>query len=132
MKKILVGNLDFGATEGIIRSVFEPFGSVNQVSFPQGYLGSLVGHGFAIVEMTQDQEAEDAIAALNGSRLGQESKNPLFLVVLPPDQESQPDPTRRTLHKTRSAIVRGRESKSGHPRRPLDKRGPSAFSATQG
>src|SRR5690242_19963629 len=109
MKKILVGNLDFGATEGIIRSVFEPFGFVNQVSFPQGYLGSLVGHGFAIIEMAQDHEAEAAIAALNGSRLGQASKNALFLVALPPERGSQPEP----LRESKSVVARRRQPKHG-------------------
>jgi cold-inducible RNA-binding protein len=65
MKNIFVGNLDFGATEASIRSLFEPFGSVDRVNL---VTDRDTGHsrGFAFVEMTDSAEADRAISGLNG------------------------------------------------------------------
>lgn len=68
MKNIFVGNLDFAATESSIRSLFEPFGSVDRVNvITDRDTGR--SRGFAFVEMSDSAAAERAIAALNGSNL---------------------------------------------------------------
>ncbi|MFB3827137.1 MAG: RNA recognition motif domain-containing protein [Bryobacteraceae bacterium] len=65
MKNIFVGNLDFGATESTIRSLFEPYGKVERVSLITDR-DTGRSRGFAFVEMTDAAETERAIAALNG------------------------------------------------------------------
>jgi RNA recognition motif-containing protein len=68
MKNIFVGNLDFSATESSIRSLFEPYGSVERVNvITDRDTGR--SRGFAFVEMTDGAEADRAIAALNGANL---------------------------------------------------------------
>ncbi len=65
MKNIFVGNLDFGATESTIRSMFEPYGKVERVSLITDR-DTGRSRGFAFVEMADAAEADRAIAALNG------------------------------------------------------------------
>jgi RNA recognition motif-containing protein len=65
MKKIFVGNLDFGATDASVRSLFEPYGSVQSVSVVTDR-DTGRSRGFAFVEMPDTAEAERAISALNG------------------------------------------------------------------
>ncbi|HWR50987.1 MAG TPA: RNA-binding protein [Bryobacteraceae bacterium] len=65
MKNIFVGNLSFGATEDGIRSLFEAHGAVERVSIVTDR-DSGQPRGFGFVEMTNDSEADQAIAALNG------------------------------------------------------------------
>ena len=68
MKNIFVGNLSFGATEDAVRSMFEAYGTVDRVSVvTDRETGRARGFGF--VEMSKDDEAERAIAALNGREL---------------------------------------------------------------
>jgi cold-inducible RNA-binding protein len=68
MKNIFVGNLSFGATEDAVRSVFEPFGTVDRVSIVTDRdTGRAKGFGF--VEMANDAEANSAIGSLNGREL---------------------------------------------------------------
>ncbi|MBV9507976.1 MAG: RNA-binding protein [Acidobacteriia bacterium] len=68
MKKIFVGNLDFSATETSIRTLFEPYGSVDRVNvITDRDTGR--SRGFAFVEMPDASEADRAIAALNGANL---------------------------------------------------------------
>lgn len=69
MKKVFVGNLDFGATEEAIRSAFEQYGAVERVSLITDR-DTGRSRGFAFVEMSDSQEADQAIAGLNGSNLG--------------------------------------------------------------
>jgi cold-inducible RNA-binding protein len=69
MKKVFVGNLDFGATEESIRSAFERFGAVERVSLITDR-DTGRSRGFAFVEMSDSQEADQAIAGLNGTKLG--------------------------------------------------------------
>jgi RNA recognition motif-containing protein len=66
MKNIFVGNLDFGATESSIRSLFEPYGNVERVNLITDRETGR-SRGFAFVEMTDAAEADRAIAALNGT-----------------------------------------------------------------
>ena len=68
MKKVFVGNLDFGTTEDSIRAAFEPFGAVERVSLMTDR-DTGRSRGFAFVEMTDSNEADQAIAALNGTNL---------------------------------------------------------------
>jgi RNA recognition motif-containing protein len=73
MKKIFVGNLDFGATEESIRSLFEQYGPVESAKLMTDR-DSGRSRGFAFVEMA-DGDAEKAISALNGTNLGGRALN---------------------------------------------------------
>ena len=68
MKNIFVGNLNFGATESAVRSLFEAYGSVDRVSIVTDR-DTGQARGFGFVEMSNNAEAERAIAALNGHDL---------------------------------------------------------------
>ncbi len=68
MKNIFVGNLSFSATEDSIRALFEAHGAVTRVNIATDR-NTGRSRGFGFVEMTDDAEAERAIAALNGHEL---------------------------------------------------------------
>jgi cold-inducible RNA-binding protein len=68
MKNIFVGNLDFGATDDAVRTMFEAYGTVDRASVVTDR-DSGRSKGFAFVEMPNDAEGERAIAALNGKEL---------------------------------------------------------------
>ena len=68
MKNIFVGNLDFATTEASVRSLFEPHGNVERVNVVTDR-DTGRSRGFAFVEMTDAAQADQAIAALNGSVL---------------------------------------------------------------
>jgi len=74
LKNIFVGNLDFGATEESIRSLFEAHGAVERVSLMTDR-DTGRSRGFAFVEMTDADEADRAIAALNGTNFGGRALN---------------------------------------------------------
>jgi RNA recognition motif-containing protein len=74
LKNIFVGNLDFGATEDQIRALFEAYGSVDRVSLMRDR-DTGRSRGFAFVEMTNANEADQAIAGLNGTNLGGRALN---------------------------------------------------------
>jgi RNA recognition motif-containing protein len=68
MKNIFVGNLSFGATEEAVRTMFEAYGAVDRVNLvTDRETGRARGFGF--VEMSSDDEAQRAIAGLNGRDL---------------------------------------------------------------
>ncbi|HXR79239.1 MAG TPA: RNA-binding protein [Bryobacteraceae bacterium] len=68
MKNIFVGNLNFGATEAAVRSLFEAYGTVERVNLiTDRDTGQARGFGF--VEMSANAEADRAIAELNGRDL---------------------------------------------------------------
>ena len=69
MKNIFVGNLSFSATEESVRALFEAHGTVERVSIVTDR-DTGQPRGFGFVEMTNDAEAERAIAALNGREHG--------------------------------------------------------------
>jgi cold-inducible RNA-binding protein len=69
MKKLYVGNLTFATTESDLRQWFEPHGAVESASLATDR-DTGRSRGFGFVEMTNDSEAEAAIAALNGSDAG--------------------------------------------------------------
>ena len=69
MKRIYVGNLSYRTSENEIRQQFEKFGTVNQVNIITDRETGR-SKGFAFVEMQNDNEAEDAIQAMNGVEMG--------------------------------------------------------------
>src|SRR5882672_8048718 len=74
MKKLFVGNIPHSTTEAELRTLFEPHGAIDQVSIvTERDTGR--SRGFAFVEMTDNAEAEKAIAALNGTELGGRALN---------------------------------------------------------
>ena len=68
MKNIFVGNLDFGATEDAVRSMFEQYGAVERVSIVTDR-DTGQARGFGFVEMSANADADRAIAELNGREL---------------------------------------------------------------
>jgi cold-inducible RNA-binding protein len=74
MKNIYVGNLDYRTTEEELRAAFEAHGQVDKVTVVRDR-DTGQPRGFAFVEMTNDGEAEKAIASLNGTALGGRNLN---------------------------------------------------------
>ena len=74
MKNIYVGNLSFDASEDQVRSLFEAYGAVDKVSIVTDR-DTGQPRGFAFVEMTDDDAANKAIEALNGTNLGGRNLN---------------------------------------------------------
>lgn len=74
MKNIFVGNLDFGATEESVRSLFEEYGAVERVSVMKDR-DTGRSRGFGFVEMTNADEADRAINSLNGTNFGGRALN---------------------------------------------------------
>ena len=74
MTNIFVGNLSFGATEQSVRELFESHGAVDRVSIVTDR-DSGQPRGFGFVEMANNSEAQQAIAALNGMELGGRALN---------------------------------------------------------
>ena len=68
MKNLFVGNMSFSTTESELRSLFEPFGEIVRVNVVTDR-DTGRARGFAFVEMTNDDEAAKAIAALNGKEV---------------------------------------------------------------
>src|SRR3954451_24400736 len=68
-KKLYVGNLGYGVTDSDLSKMFEPHGTVESA---QIIMDRDTGRskGFGFVEMKSDQEAQAAIAALNGQDSG--------------------------------------------------------------
>ena len=73
MKKIFVGNLDFGATEDSLRSLFALHGAVESVNVVMDRETGR-SRGFAFVEMAEG-DADKVIAALNGMNVGGRALN---------------------------------------------------------
>ena len=74
MKNIFVGNLSFGATEDSLRSLFEAYGTVDRVSIVTDRETGR-SRGFGFVEMSNDEEGDRAIAAVNGKDLDGRTMN---------------------------------------------------------
>jgi RNA recognition motif-containing protein len=68
-KKLYVGNLDYGVTDSDLEKMFAAHGTVESA---QVIMDRDTGRskGFGFVEMKTDQEAQAAIAALNGQQSG--------------------------------------------------------------
>jgi RNA recognition motif-containing protein len=67
-KKLYVGNLTYGVTDSTLQQLFEAHGTVQSA---QVIMDRDTGRskGFGFVEMGSDQEAQAAIAALNGKEV---------------------------------------------------------------
>ena len=67
-KKLYVGNLNYSVTDSDLMKLFEPHGTVESA---QVIMDRDTGRskGFGFVEMKTDQEAQAAIAALNGKEV---------------------------------------------------------------
>ena len=67
-KKLYVGNLAYGVSDGDLQQLFEAHGTVQSA---QVIMDRDTGRskGFGFVEMGSDQEAQTAIAALNGKEI---------------------------------------------------------------
>ena len=67
-KKLYVGNLDYGVTDSVLEQMFAAHGTVESA---QVIMDRDTGRskGFGFVEMKTDQEAQAAIAALNGKEV---------------------------------------------------------------
>ena len=74
MKNIFVGNLDFAATDSSVRAAFEQYGTVDRVNLITDR-DTGRSRGFAFVEMSNTQEADRAIAGLNGTDFGGRALN---------------------------------------------------------
>jgi len=86
MQKIFVGNFAFTMTEAELRSLFEAHGRVESVTIVTDR-DTGRSRGFAFVEMTENGEAEKAIAALNGMDSG---GRPLTVNVARPKADRDP------------------------------------------
>ena len=64
-RKLYVGNLGYGVTDSELTKLFEPHGTVESAQVIMDR-DSGRSKGFGFVEMKTDQEAQAAIAALNG------------------------------------------------------------------
>ncbi len=67
-KKLYVGNLPFSATDDTLADAFRPFGNVDSARVIMDRASGR-SKGFGFVEMSSDDEAEQAIQKLNGSSL---------------------------------------------------------------
>jgi RNA recognition motif-containing protein len=74
LKNIFVGNLNFNTGEDELRQMFEQYGQVDRVSIMTDR-DTGRSRGFGFVEMTNAEDGEKAIAALNGSNLGGRTLN---------------------------------------------------------
>jgi cold-inducible RNA-binding protein len=69
VKNIFVGNLSFNTAEDELRQAFEAYGQVDRVSIMTDR-DTGRSRGFGFVEMTNAEDGEKAIAALNGAQIG--------------------------------------------------------------
>lgn len=68
MKTVYVGNLSYSTTDDSLRSTFSAYGTVEEVNvMTDRQTGQ--PRGFAFVNMQDDESAEKAIAALDGTEM---------------------------------------------------------------
>src|SRR5688500_10847766 len=68
-KRLYVGSLPFDVTEDQLHSMFTPFGQIASAKLiTDKFSGQSKGFGF--VEMTTEEEAQEAIKKMNGSTVG--------------------------------------------------------------
>lgn len=101
--RVFVGNLAFSVNETSLRSLFEPFGTVENASLATDQ-NTGRSRGFGFVEMANDDAAK-AIAALNGK-----DSDGRALTV----NEARP----RLEHGNSRGPSRGRDSKPRNGRQP--------------
>jgi RNA recognition motif-containing protein len=68
MTRIYVGNLDYDTTESDLRGAFERFGRVSDVRLITDRVSGRP-RGFAFVNMSRLEDADEAMTRLNGSSL---------------------------------------------------------------
>src|SRR5215471_12168091 len=68
-RKLYVGNLPYETGETELQELFARAGSVESVSVMRDQATGRA-RGFAFVEMSTDEEAQNAITALNGTQVG--------------------------------------------------------------
>lgn len=84
-KKVFVGNLSYSVSEMRLEEVFSEYGTVESVKIiTDKYTGKSRGFGF--VEMSEPEEAQNAIEALNGTDL--EGRNIVVNKANPPKSRS--------------------------------------------
>ena len=67
--KLFVGNLSFNTTENDLQEAFAAHGTVSEVNLMMDRMSGR-SRGFAFVTMSTPEEAQKAIAAMNGATLG--------------------------------------------------------------
>ena len=113
MKNLYVGNLPHSTTEAELRNLFEVHGAVEKITLVTDR-DTGRSRGFGFVEMTNASEADQAIAALNGSDLGGRT---LTINEAKPKSERPGGGGRRF-----GGAGRGRDDYRGHPRQPREPR----------
>ena len=109
MKNIFVGNLDFAATDSSVRAMFERYGTVDRVNLVTDR-DTGRSRGFAFVEMSNTQDADRAIAGLNGADFEGRALN-----VNEARPKSQGGGGRGASRAGKTTII---EAVAVHPRRP--------------
>ena len=67
-KNLYVGNLSYDTTEDTLRALFGEYGPIESVNLiTDRYTGR--SRGFAFVEMSTEQAAQEAISGLNGKQV---------------------------------------------------------------
>jgi cold-inducible RNA-binding protein len=113
VKKIFVGNFAFSVTQEELRQWFEPYGTVESATVVTDR-DTGRSRGFGFVEMPNNQEADAAIAALNGKDSGGRS-----LTV----NEARPKTERSGGSRGgRGGGGGGRDDYRGHARQPREPR----------
>ena len=107
MKNLYVGNLPHSTTEADLRNIFAAHGAIEKITLVTDR-DTGRSRGFGFVEMTNASEADNAIAALNGTDLGGRT-----LTI----NEAKPKSER-----PRGGGSRGRADYRGHPRQPREPR----------
>ena len=74
VKNIFVGNLDFNTSEEDVRQLFAAYGQVDRVIIVRDR-DTDQPRGFGFVEMVSSEDGNKAIAALNGTLLGDRALN---------------------------------------------------------
>jgi len=74
VKNIYVGNLAFSVNEDQLRTMFQAYGKVEKVTLVRDR-DTGQSRGFGFVEMANDGEADQAIAAINGTDVGGRTLN---------------------------------------------------------
>jgi cold-inducible RNA-binding protein len=113
MKNVYIGNLPHKTTDVDLRDLFAVYGTVENVNIITDRETGRA-RGFAFVEMPNPEEAEKAIAALNGSELGGRTLNV---------NEAKPKAAGpRGSGGQRYGGGRGRDDYRGHARQPREPR----------
>jgi cold-inducible RNA-binding protein len=118
MKNLYVGNLPHSTTEAELRNLFEAHGAVEKITIVTDR-DTGRSRGFGFVEMTNADEVDKAIAALNGSVLGGRT---LTINEAKPKSEGHRSGGHRFGGGGGGGGGRGRDDYRGHPRQPREPR----------